>query len=101
MTKGITISSTTDGMESVIAAIEAAQKNIESDIQAEEDASYSYEIGDINTLFTDAQKVCADSIALYTRVFQYQKMIIDGLDLIIKKAAKLAPPAEPSAEQCH
>lgn len=50
--------------------------------------SDSYSVGDINPLFTDASKVSADTIKLYTNVIRFKETMLNGLRPIVNKAKK-------------
>lgn len=87
LSKGISISKNNDEVKELIKFIEDAEKKIVEEILQDEDNGFTHGVGEINTLFADAQKVTGDSIRLYTTVVKYQEIVLNGLDKIVKKAA--------------
>lgn len=87
LTKGISVSKNMEDVKKLIEFIEDAEKKITGEIVQDEDNGYTHAVGDVTTLFANAQKVTADSIKLYTTVVRYQEFVLNGLGPILKKAA--------------
>lgn len=95
LTKGISISRSNEEVKKLIEDIEAAEKKITDEIMQDEDNNYTHAVGDVTTLFANAQRVTGDSIKLYTTVIRYQELVLNGLDAIVKRAPSAKPEAKP------